>query len=86
MFFAKHSELEKVVLYGSRTNGNFKPESDIDLTLFGENLTLTIQQRIESELDDLLLPNKFDISIHNKISNQDLLEHIKRVGKLIYSK
>lgn len=82
--FEKYSEIKKVVIYGSRAKGNFKPASDIDLTLFGENLNLTIQQKIENELDDLMLPYFFDISIFNQISNPDLVEHIERFGIVFY--
>src|SRR6478752_8268971 len=80
----RYPAVEKAILYCSRAKGNFKPASDIDLTLVGKNLNLTIQQRIENELDDLLLPYKFDISIHHIISNKELLDHIERVGKLLY--
>jgi predicted nucleotidyltransferase len=84
--FSLYPEIEKVILYGSRAKGTYKPASDIDLTLDGTKLNLTIQQKIESELDDLMLPYKFDISIHHHISNQALLEHIKRVGKPFFVK
>jgi len=83
---ALNSEVEKVILYGSRAKGTFKPASDIDLTLFGKELNLTIQQKIENELDDLLLPYKFDISIYHQIANKELVEHIERVGKLFFAK
>ncbi len=74
-------EIERVIIYGSRAKGNFKPSSDIDLTLVGEKLTLTLLQTLENEIDDLLLPYKFDISIFHQISNPDLINHIERVGK-----
>jgi len=35
---ARFQSVEKAVLYGSRAKETFKPGSDIDLTLFGENL------------------------------------------------
>ena len=38
------------------------------------------------EIDDLLLPYKFDISIFHQINNLDLIDHINRVGIEIYSK
>ena len=79
--FAKFPEIERVVIYGSRAKGNYKPSSDIDLTLVGEKLTLSLLQSLENDMDDLLLPYKFDISIFNQISNPDLLNHIERVGK-----
>jgi len=81
-----HQEIEKAILFGSRAKGNYKPASDIDLTLVGDELTLTIQQKIENELDDLLLPYKFDISIYHTISSTELVEHIERVGQLFFQK
>lgn len=82
--FDSYPQIEEVVLYGSRALGNYKPSSDIDLTLVGTELNLTIQQKIERQLDDLMLPYKFDISIYHQISNIKLVEHIKRVGKLFF--
>jgi predicted nucleotidyltransferase len=79
-----HPEVTRAVLFGSRAKGNFKPFSDIDITLMGDGLTLTIQQKIENEIDDLLLPYKFDLSIFHQIKNQDLVDHINRVGKILY--
>ena len=82
--FRNFSEIEKAILYGSRAKGNFKPASDIDLTLIGESLNLSVLNRIEIQLDDLLLPYTFDLSILKQISNPDLLEHIQRVGVDFY--
>ncbi len=83
--FALYTEVEKVVLYGSRAKGNYKPSSDIDITLVGSTLNLTVLQKIENELDDLMLPYLFDVSIYHQIKNKDLVEHIERVGKVIFS-
>jgi len=82
--FRSFPEINEVILYGSRAMGNFKPYSDIDLTLKGKNLDLSIQQKIETQLDDLLLPYKIDLSIFHQIQNQDLVDHISRVGKKFY--
>ncbi len=82
--FSRHEEIKEVILYGSRAKGNFRPGSDIDLTLVGKNLDLKILNRISSELDDLLLPYTIDLSIYDHITNQDLLDHINRVKKIFY--
>jgi predicted nucleotidyltransferase len=82
--FANNKDVDKVILYGSRAKGTQKPYSDIDITILGDNLNLSVLQKIEIELDDLLLPYKFDVSLYNSIDNNDLVEHIKRVGKTIY--
>ena len=66
--------------------GNFKPASDIDLKIKGENIDLSLLTEIEFDLDDLMLPYKFDISLYNRITNPDFLDHIKRVGKKIFDR
>lgn len=84
--FEKYPQLDEVVIYGSRAMGTYKPASDIDLTLIGSGIDLSKQQQIEFDLDDLLLPYKFDISIFTKIANPEFLDHIQRVGKQFYKK
>ncbi|MDN4165180.1 nucleotidyltransferase domain-containing protein [Cytophagales bacterium LB-30] len=84
--FEKYPQIECAILYGSRAKGNYRPNSDIDLTLKGEHLDLSLLIKIENELDDLLLPYKMDLSIHHQIKNQELIEHIDRVGRILYNK
>jgi predicted nucleotidyltransferase len=82
--FKHFPEVEKVLLYGSRAMGRYKPASDIDLCLVGEKIDLSLLQQIEFELDDLMLPYKFDVSVHHKITNPDFKNHIDRVGREFY--
>lgn len=82
--FANHSEIDSVILYGSRAKGTFRPFSDIDITVVGDNLSKNLITMLIFEIDDLLLPYMFDISIYSKISNPDVVDHIKRVGVSIY--
>jgi len=84
--FSKYSEIEKVLLYGSRAMGNYKPASDIDLSLIGSEIDLNLQTKIAFDLEDLMLPYKFDISVYDKITNPDFLDHIDRVGVEFYQK
>jgi uncharacterized protein len=84
--FSRYERIEKVIIYGSRAKGNYKTGSDIDLTMMGEDLTLSYRCKIELELDDLLLPYTFDISIFDEISSPKLIDHINRVGALFYIK
>ena len=65
--FARHPEVEKAILYGSRAKGKCKPGSDIDLTLCGEGLASDLRSAIASELE-----------------NEELLDHIGRVGVAFY--
>jgi predicted nucleotidyltransferase len=74
-------QVEETIIYGSRAKGNYKPSSDVDFTLKGNNLTLQQLNKVAIMLDDLLLPQKFDVSIYQHISNPDLLDQIARVGQ-----
>ncbi|MGE4498366.1 MAG: nucleotidyltransferase family protein [Deferribacterales bacterium] len=82
--FAEFPQVLKAVLYGSRAKGNYKTGSDIDLALFGTELNLEIMQKIEHRIDDLLLPYSVDLSVYKDISNEELKEHINRVGITFY--
>lgn len=73
-------------MYGSRAKGSYRPGSDIDLALFGEALNYTQLNRIETEIDDLLLPYTVDLSLYAQIDNVDLQNHIQRVGQVFYQR
>jgi predicted nucleotidyltransferase len=84
--FAAHPHIEEVILYGSRAKGTFKNGSDIDITICDSGMTYTELMQLEIELDDLLLPYTIDLSLKRWIQNKDLLDHINRVGKVLYGK
>lgn len=86
MVFTSYEELEAVVLYGSRAKGTYHAGSDIDITLQGENLNDTLVGKIEGEIDNLLLPYSFDISLWSQIDNAELRKHIERMGIIIYQR
>lgn len=79
-----HPEVECAVLFGSRAKGNARPNSDIDLALYGAIPTLVLE-RIAEELDELPTPYLFDLQAIEGLQNPALLEHIQRVGIEIYS-
>ena len=81
-----HPEINKAVLYGSRAKGNYRNGSDIDLTLFGDGINFSLLTQLDNELDDLLLPYKFDISQFAILTHPELIEHIRRVGVVYYEK
>lgn len=82
--FAQYPQIEQVILYGSRAKGNFRKGSDIDLTIKGEGVSLSQLLKIESQLDDLLLPHKIDLSLFHQLEDPDLVAHIARVGVILY--
>ena len=84
--FSKFPAVEKVILYGSRAMGTYRNGSDIDITLLGKNLSNQTIFGIQDEIEELYLPYSFDISIYDRIDNEDLIDHIQRVGKNFYEK
>lgn len=84
--FSNYDVIEEVIIYGSRAKGNYREGSDIDVTVKGNKIDLLPLNKIKSDIDDLLLPYKIDLSVYTKITNEDLKEHISRVGKLFYKK
>jgi predicted nucleotidyltransferase len=84
--FARYPQIERVTLYGSRAKGNYRPGSDIDLTISSETMTLSQLLKLENALDDLLLPYKIDLSLRHLITNTNLLADIDRVGVAFYER
>ncbi len=78
--FYRYPQIEQVIVYGSRAKGTYKNGSDIDLALIGQNLDLVLIGKLQGDLDDLMLPYTFDISVLEKITNPELIDNIKRDG------
>lgn len=83
---ASQGAVEQAIVYGSRAKGNFRPGSDIDLTLVGHALTQSDLTRLAQALDESDLPYQVDLSLQVDIDNPNLLEHIARVGQVLYER
>lgn len=83
---ARYPQVDKALIYGSRAMGTDRTGSDIDLALFGKHIDLQLVNRISNDLDDLMLPWMFDLTIFHHIDNPDLIDHINRVGKVFYQR
>lgn len=84
-FFTKFPEIKMVKIYGSRAIGNYRNGSDIDFALFGDFDKNSIK-KISIEADELNIPYMFDITDYSAIQNNELKEHIDRVGKVFFEK
>ena len=70
----RYKEVESVRIFGSRARGDYKKASDIDIALFGENLTFFINTKIFYEIDDLYLPYKIDLINFNSIGSENKIK------------
>jgi len=84
--FLGHPQICQVIIYGSRAKGNYRNGSDIDLTIKGEAVTLSELMKVETELDDLLLPYKIDLSLLHKINDAGLIAQINRAGTVFFDR
>lgn len=83
--FKRYPELEQIKLYGSRAKGTATERSDIDLAAYGKRLDRFIIAQILFDLDDSDIPYAVDLQNYHDIQNQQLVNHIDRIGILIYS-
>jgi predicted nucleotidyltransferase len=79
-------EIESVLVFGSRAKGNALIGSDVDLALKGESVTDKTVLALVEALENLPLPYFYDIVIYRDIQNKDLVDHIDRVGIVLFQK
>ena len=84
--FSKYEKVHQAILYGSRAKGTHTAGSDIDLALKGKDLSIKDVLQLRVDLDELNLPFTIDLTLYDETQNQDLLDHIDRVGTLLYIK
>jgi predicted nucleotidyltransferase len=81
----KFPEIEKLAVFGSRTSTNHQKYSDLDLCLFGKNLTSEIRSQFIDEIEEnTLIPYSFDIVIYEKIQNPIFKTQIDQNHKIIF--
>lgn len=78
--------IEQAVIYGSRARGDFKPGSDVDLTLLGPDLTFHDLALLDDKLYYSYIPFFFDTNAFARLSNPALVDNIRREGKVIYNR
>ena len=81
--FATQPHLQSVWLFGSRAMGRHQSGSDIDLCLEGPQFSHQDRLRLMAAIDDLLLPWKVDLVLHQELP-PELLAHLERVGRCIW--
>ena len=84
---SKYEEIDKAVVFGSRAKVTYKSGSDLDIALFGKLLSFQTISKLSYEFnEESLMPYHFDILNYNTIQNEELKNHIKKFGKVIYTR
>ena len=73
-----------VLIFGSRSKGNYRAGSDIDLAVVGRGVDYQQLLDILYEIDDLGLLYTIDLLDYQKKVGTPIGDHIDRVGQVFY--
>ena len=79
---AAQYDIQRVLLFGSRARGDYRPRSDIDLAISGGN-TAAFTLAVDEETDTLLM---YDVVNLDGAVQPELLLEIEKDGKVLYEK
>ena len=82
--FRRHTNIEKVLIFGSRSKGTYRPGSDIDIAVIGKNIDYSQLLDILCEIDELELLYSIDLLDYQKKVGTPLGDHIDRVGQVFF--
>lgn len=83
--FKKYPEVSEVLVYGSRAKGNYGERSDLDLVVV-DPIDRFVLGKLIMDINESDFPYTVDIQILDSIQNQNLIDHISRVGRVFYNK
>ncbi len=78
-------KVDRIVLFGSRVNGQSRKTSDIDLAILAKNLTATDISLIKDDLEEnIKTPLKIDVIHFEGLTKQELKDEILKEGVILY--
>ena len=82
--FRRYADIEKVLIFGSRSKGNYHSGSDIDLAVIGKNIDYRLLLNVQCDIEDLELLYSIDLLDYQKKKGTLIGDHIDRVGQVFY--
>lgn len=82
--FRRHANIRKVLIFGSRSKGNYRTGSDIDLAIADSKIDYRQLLDIQCEIDNLELLYSVDLLDYESKKGTPIGEHIDRVGQVFY--
>lgn len=79
-------EVEAAVVFGSRAYGNYRPASDVDICLFGQQLSQTQRWRLEEAIDDLLWPWEVDLVHWEGTGSPRFRDEVRRDAVVLFNR
>lgn len=84
--FEENPKVDKALVFGSRAMGNYRPDSDIDIALKGQDLNTDAIIAMSVAFEEKGITHKIDLLNYHTIKEPDLKDHIDRVGIELYSR
>lgn len=82
--FRRHANIKKVLIFGSRSKGNYRSGSDIDLAIADSKIDYRQLLDIQCEIENLELLYSVDLLDYESKKGTPIGEHIDRVGQVFY--
>ena len=82
--FRRHANIQRVLIFGSRSKGNYREGSDVDLAVVGTGIDYNQLLDIMCQIDDLELLYSVDLLDYSKNKGTPIGDHIDRVGQVFY--
>ena len=80
---SNYPNIYKIVLFGSRARGDYRPNSDIDLAIFSRSISNLEVANFTNEIEDLDTLLKFDIVFMTPDTDPRLLGNVKQEGVIL---
>lgn len=84
--FEQFTAVDKAIIFGSRAKGNYRPDSDIDIAIKGQDITTDVIIAMSIAFEEKGITHKIDLLNYDTIVEPALKEHIDRVGVEFYSR
>lgn len=82
--FAQFPKVDRVLVYGSRATGRYRPQSDIDLAVLAPTMSDREFSSLWMALDDLPILFRLDVSLWHEVTNPVLKKAMLDDGIPLY--
>lgn len=83
--FEQFSKVDEAFIFGSRAKGNYRPDSDIDIAIKGQDIYTDDIIAMSIAFEEKGITHKIDLINYNTINEPALKDHIDRVGIEFFS-
>lgn len=80
MICKQHFAVNRVLVFGSRSMGHQREGSDLDVCLMDKDMPFSELLQLQVRIEELNLPIYCDVIRFSSIRNNELRDHIQRVG------